>query len=311
MQLFDLPLSPRPDGAVLENVGAKDGVRLRSARWPALSSPAKGTVCILQGRAEFIEEYYEVIRDLRARGFAVATFDWRGQGGSDRLIANPRLGHVHDFADYGRDLEAFMRAVILPECRPPFYALAHSMGAAILLYTMHGRAAWFERIVATAPMIDILRPFGADVLAILLKEMGLSQRLTPGRTQIPMALRPFAGNPLTSDPGRYEACAAYARENPDLNIGDPTIGWVACALSVTRSFREPKFGLEWRIPMLMVVPENDEIVSSPAAMAFAKKMRGTGAVMIRDCLHEVMQERDALREQFWAAFDAFIPGTGL
>jgi lysophospholipase len=25
--------------------------------------------------------------------------------------------------------------------------------------------------------------------------------------------------------------------------------------------------------------------------------------------HEILMERDAIREQFWAAFDAFIPGS--
>ncbi len=26
--------------------------------------------------------------------------------------------------------------------------------------------------------------------------------------------------------------------------------------------------------------------------------------------HEILMERDAFREQFWAAFDAFVPGSG-
>ena len=56
-----------------------DGVALRFARW-APPPGRKGTVCLFPGRAEFIEKYFETVRDLRARGFAVATIDWRGQG---------------------------------------------------------------------------------------------------------------------------------------------------------------------------------------------------------------------------------------
>ena len=55
----------------------------------------KGTVCIFPGRTEFIEKYFEVVRDLRARGFAVAVLDWRGQGLSDRarpIRANRMFG---------------------------------------------------------------------------------------------------------------------------------------------------------------------------------------------------------------------------
>ena len=51
------------------------------------------------GRAEFIEKYFEVVRDARARGFAVAMLDWRGQGLSERALPNARKGHVHDFSN--------------------------------------------------------------------------------------------------------------------------------------------------------------------------------------------------------------------
>jgi lysophospholipase len=30
---------------------------------------------------------------------------------------------------------------------------------------------------------------------------------------------------------------------------------------------------------------------------------------MRGSRHEILQERDSIREQFWAAFDAFVPGV--
>ena len=41
-----------------------------------------------------------------ARGFDVVSFDWRGQGGSERLLRNPKKGHVRRFSDYHLDLDA-------------------------------------------------------------------------------------------------------------------------------------------------------------------------------------------------------------
>jgi len=32
-------------------------------------------------------------------------------------------------------------------------------------------------------------------------------------------------------------------------------------------------------------------------------------VLIPGARHEVLQERNGLRDQFWAAFDAYIPGA--
>src|SRR4051794_30149786 len=246
---LDRPESPRPDGGVSEMIRCADGVAIRCAHWPALAQRPRGTVCLFHGRSEFIEKYYEVIRDLRARGFAVATFDWRGQGGSDRLIEDGRLGHVEDFGHYARDLDAFMRHVTLPECPSPFYALAHSMGSAILFAALPGRSAWFERLVATAPMIGLASspPF-ARTLAEGLASVGLSRRIVPGWSPDPVVLKPFGGNPVPSDPNRYETAAAYARHEPRLAIGGPTIGWVRAAFRLMGRLREPGYGEVLRLP---------------------------------------------------------------
>src|SRR6185503_9476751 len=103
MKLVSIPANPVPDEVVTGALKTPDGVSLRFARW---QPPAgrKGTVCIFQGRSESIEKYFETVRDLRSRGFAVATLDWRGQGLSDRALKDRRKGYVRDFADYDTDL---------------------------------------------------------------------------------------------------------------------------------------------------------------------------------------------------------------
>ena len=122
MKLISIPANPVPDGAVTGMLKTPDGVSIRFARWPPPSG-RKGTVCIFNGRTEFIEKYFEVARELHARGFAVATIDWRGQGLSERLLRDTRKGHVTNFAKYVIDLETFMREVVLPDCPPPLFAL--------------------------------------------------------------------------------------------------------------------------------------------------------------------------------------------
>ena len=92
------PANPVPDDVVTGAIKTSDGVNLRFARW-APPPGRKGTVVLMQGRAEFIEKYFETVRDLRARGFAVATFDWRGQGLSDRRLSDRHKGYVRNFAE--------------------------------------------------------------------------------------------------------------------------------------------------------------------------------------------------------------------
>ena len=94
MQLVSLARNPIPSGASVGSFSGYDGLPLRFATWAATRGPRRGTVCIFQGRTEFIERYFETVSDLRRRGFAVAIMDWRGQGGSGRPIGHPRKGHV-------------------------------------------------------------------------------------------------------------------------------------------------------------------------------------------------------------------------
>ena len=123
MRLVSIPANPVPDDAVTGMLKTRDGVNIRFARWHPPPG-RKGTVCLFPGRTEFIEKYFETIRELRARGFAVAMLDWRGQGLSDRALDDPFKGHVGDFSEYELDLDVFMREVVLPDCPPPLFAIA-------------------------------------------------------------------------------------------------------------------------------------------------------------------------------------------
>src|SRR6476620_3394623 len=228
MKLVSIPANPVPDGATVGTVKTSDGAVLRFARF---DPPAgrKGTLVVLQGRAEFIEKYFEVVHDARARGFAVALLDWRGQGLSERGLANPRKGHVYDFTEYDRDLEAFVKEIVLPDCPAPYYALGHSMGAAVLIRSVqHGRR-WFDRIVLSAPMIKLVRAAGtryARGTARFLRLVGMGSRYVPGGGGTPINTLPFAGNRLTSDPVRYARTAAIIEADAALAIGSPTVAWV-------------------------------------------------------------------------------------
>src|SRR3981081_2408968 len=154
MTLVSIPANPVPEDVVTGTIKTPDGAELRFARW-APPAGRKGTVCVFTGRGEQIEKYFETVRDLRDRGFAVAMIDWRGQGHSSRRLRDPRKGYVRDCGDFEVDVETFVQQVVLPDCPPPFFALAHSMGGAVMLRVAHAGKRWFDRMVLSAPMIDL------------------------------------------------------------------------------------------------------------------------------------------------------------
>src|SRR5215470_6605423 len=312
MKLVSIPANPVPEGAVVGVLKTPDGLSIRFTRWPPPASGRKGTVCIFQGRTEFIEKYFEVVRDLNARGFAVATLDWRGQGLSDRLLGQARKGHISNFAKYGIDLETFMREVVLPDCPPPLFGLANSMGAAVLMRAAAQGHRWFERLVLCAPMIKLTNIPLLPVIPALIRAMrmaGLGGAFVPGGGPDCKASGPFVDNPVTSDPIRHARTAAVIDAEPALALGAPTVAWADSALRAMAEFANPAFPAKLRQPMLIIACGRDRLVSTAAIEDFGSRLRVGSHLVVAGSKHEVMMELDVYRSQFWAAFDAFIPGT--
>lgn len=312
MQLFPTPDNPIPGNATLMSVTTSDGIVLRVAHWKATTREVRGTVCILQGRAEFIEKYFETIADLRRRGFAVVAFDWRGQGGSGREIDNPKKGHVRDFSRYRLDLEAVRAQVLEPLMPKPHFALAHSMGGAIALWA--AREGWlpFERLVATAPMIELCLVRVTRMTrtsARLLRWLGFGKSFIPGGGETSLATKPFEGNRLTGDARRHARNAALATAMGEGAIGDPTITWTDAAFRLMGRLQDPRFALAVRTPTLIVAAGADPICATPAIERFAARLKAGHAIVLPGSRHEILMENDVIRSEFWAAFDAFVPGT--
>lgn len=312
MDLIETPNNPIPSHPVVATITTNDGIALRTARWRQTTRKCKGTVLLIQGRAEFIEKYFETITELRRRGFCVATFDWRGQGGSQRLLRAPRKGHVRRFSDFENDLESFMIEVVAPHCPKPWYGLAHSMGGAIVIEALHKKKLAIERLVTVAPMIAIDRvhnPFAALCLASFLSMFGFSRGYIPGGGATSISTKPFKGNRLTSDPARYTRNAEVLSVAPDLAIGDPTVGWARSAFLLMRRFQRLRYPREILTPMLVIMAGADRMVSTPAIEAFAAQLKAGSGIIIPHAKHEILMETDEIRSLFWAAFDAFIPGS--
>ncbi|MBI5130368.1 MAG: alpha/beta hydrolase [Rhodopseudomonas palustris] len=313
MTLVSIPANPVPEGAISGTIKTPDGAELRFARWPAPAG-RKGTVCVFSGRTEQIEKYFETVRDLQDRGFAVAMIDWRGQGHSARRLKDFRKGYVRNFSDFETDVETFVREVVLPDCPPPHFALAHSMGGAVMLRIAYSGKRWFDRMVLSAPMIDLPGRATSLPVRLLLRAMrlaGQGGRYVPGGNDVLANTEPFVGNPLTSDPVRYARNAAIIAEDPTLGLASPTIAWADTAFRTMHGFRAADYPSKIRQPILMLAASHDTIVSTAAIEEFAYHLRAGSHLVIAGAKHEILQEQDRYRQQFWAAFDAFVPGTPL
>jgi len=309
-RLTTIPTNPVPEGARVGYFTTSDKGRLRYARWPKGKGAPKGTVCLVQGRTEYIEKYFETIEDFRQRGFAVATFDWRGQGGSERLIGERALGYVDHFDDYWTDLRCFHADILLPDCPLPFYLVGHSMGGLASLHAATRDRMMFDRVFLSAPMVGL---HGMDeslarwaLFAETLSFVGLG-RLPMSRKGDRMPDESmYPDNPLTSDMLRYTRMVETVRANPALYLGSPTFRWLAASMRAMVNTARDSFPAEVKIPLLMLAAANDRIVSTPAIEQLGLRLRTGRHMVIPGGRHELFMENDQIRGQVLAAFDAFI-----
>ena len=312
MQLVSIARNPVPSGAVVGAFEGYDGNPMRFARWEPTRGPTRGTVCVFTGRSEFIEKYFEVVSDLRRRGFAVAVMDWRGQGGSYRPLSNPRKGWVRTFSEYDRDLDCFMEQVVKPECPPPYYALAHSMGGHILLRIAGRPVPPFERIMVVAPMLRFhdkkvgVSQRYARLYAALGTACGFGRAYVRGGSDASEDPVVFEGNPLTSDEARFARNRALIEAAPHLLLGAPTIGWLNAAYRSMGKLNDPAYAERISVPLLVAIAGQDVIVDPVASEAFAARVKLCTTVNLPLARHEILQEADEIRGRFWAAFDAYL-----
>lgn len=313
-ELFATPENPIPGGPDQADpiVGFFTGhrkVKLRYAIFKSADPAPKGTVVLLQGRNECIEKYFETIRDLTSRGLWVATFDLRGQGGSDRLRKRAYPGHVRRFSDYERDLELFLDGVVLPDCRLPFFLLAHSTGGLIALSAAPRLANRIDRMVLTAPFVGLaglpVPESAVRLLARLLCLVGLGGITVTADH----SLDPFEVNDVSSDPRRYGRNQAIVKAHPQLIVGPPTARWLLECLRTIVRVRRPDHLYSITVPTVLIAPVRDQIVPYAAQEFIAQYFRAAQLVPVAGSQHEILQDQDRYRAQAIAAIDAFIPGT--
>lgn len=293
-----------------QGLQAPDGLGLRAGKWEVPEGVNKRGVCLLlQGLGEFLEKYDEVADELTARGFTVISVDWRSQGASERGGRDNRLAHVADFEEYDLDLEILIQKLAGPSDLPVI-ALAHSMGAHILLRYLHTHKRSLHCAALVAPMLDVVTAghpaWLVNLLSLVLNMFGASQKSLPGTAdRDPLAL-PFEENLVTSDRARYARTQDKLKQQAFLRINGASFGWLHAALRSMRLVRSKSFADEIVTPLIVFGAGKDRIVKTPAIREYVNWLPKAEYVEMTDAEHEILMENDHVRARFWSAFDTFI-----
>lgn len=302
-------LAEGPESARTVWVDTSDGLRLRVGFF---ETGRRGTVLVFPGRTEAVEKYGRLALRIADMGYSSVAIDWRGQGFADRMLDDPLIGHVGHFHDYQHDVEAVVAAVKAARLPEPFFLLAHSMGGTIglraLLRGLDVRAAVFS-----GPMWGINLPLWAKPVAGLIgsgaRLIGLHERYAPTTGADPYILAtPFEENMLTRTREGLDYMARQVRDEPQLALAGPSIGWVHAAHLETRDLARHASP---DLPCLTLMGENERIVSQPAIRQRIGAWKGAELVEVPEGEHEVLMEGpdkvDPLLDQIEAFYDMHQP----
>ena len=309
--LYELETNAAPANIAAFHLQTRDGKRIRYARCKTGIVPCKGTIIIFAGRNECIEKYFETIGDFTKSAFDTVVFDWRGQGDSEHLIPDRHRGYVRHFSDYRLDVEAIFDQVVLPDCRPPFFVVAHSMGCLIALDAAPLLKSRVDRMVLCGPFLGIRKqPFSTSAawwISRGLIAIGLGRMYFGGG---PRVRQPFEVNKVTGDAARYARNQSLYDRHPHLALGGPTARWVNTSISAIRKLKQRGSSLAYRIPALVLIAAKDQVVPRDAIDEAVRFLPAAYSIIIENAAHEMLQDRDVIREQALAAIFAFLPGTG-
>ena len=249
---------------------------------------------------------------------AGAALPWPSTTGADRAarIACWRTATRDTSAispSIDRDITRFMKEVVLPDCPPPYIALAHSMGGNILLRNAVVPGSWFERMILSAPMLalsaekvpDPARP--GPLLRRAHERLRRRHLVCARRICHTRRGRPVRGQRAHLRRGalRAQSAGGGGRACARPRLTDDRLA--ARGLSLEPDADAPGFRRTGPRAAASSRPLGaDSIVSSLAIEEFSSRLRMGAHVVIASSRHEILQERDEIRARFWAAFDAYL-----
>jgi lysophospholipase len=185
---------------------AADGWPIRRIDWQA-STPPRGSLLFLPGRGDHYEKYLETLAYYADAGWHVTAIDWRGQGASGRLLDDPQVGHIDDFATWIADLRTFWDAW-KRKTPAPHVVIAHSMGGQLAMRALVEKAMDPDAVALSAPMLGIQTgglPLALNhAVAKLIVALGKGKQAAWKVSEKPLSPMSMRGKMLTHDDDRYE-----------------------------------------------------------------------------------------------------------
>jgi len=294
----------------------KDEWQLRNIAWPrkkADDSKIMGSLLFLPGRGDHYEKYIETLSELDVAGLNVTAFDWRGQGGSGRMLDDPTIGHIEDFAIWIDDL-AEIYADWISKNPSPHYVMSHSMGGHLVMRALAEKAIEPDAVILSAPMLGLVAdpiPFFIRYgIVRLLNKIGFAEKHAWKVSEKPFSPESARAKILTHDIERYEDEMYWWQHRPNVKLGPASWRWVEQAMKSTHDLEKEGAIEDIQSKILILATTADQLVDTDRIKEDAERLPHCELILFgEEAAHEILRESDGVRDVCMQHIYRFINET--
>ncbi|PVX39231.1 lysophospholipase [Pasteurella langaaensis DSM 22999] len=261
-------------------------------------------VILVNGRAENILKWTEIAYDFFLSGYDVLIFDHRGQGYSQRLLKDSEKGYVDEFRFYAEDMAKIIEKVTALYDYQQQHIVAHSLGALISSFYLANYDHHIKSAVFSAPFwgMPLKHPVRDQLVVALMNLLGKGSDYVFGKTAYQPAN--LDNNELSGCRTRMKWMNRVNRKFPAIHLGGPTFRWVHLCMNAIKQL--PKILPRIEIPVLVLQSERERIVSNKNLTKLTALLPNGNIENIAQAKHEILFERDPIREQAMQRILAFF-----
>ena len=302
--IYTTTIKPHFDTNKLNYFTSFDALKIAYKYFPVKNS--KATIVISSGRTEGMVKYPELIYDLNNNGYSVYIYDHRGQGFSQRMTSDSKLGYVKDFFDYVKDLKYFVKNIVKHDKK--LFLLAHSMGGQVASLYAQRYPNNFDALVLSSPMHQpkLISEFTTDFLCDSVEYMlDDTPKYMLGKFYFDFINNKFLFNVLTHSKLRFSIGNESYKLHPKSKIGWTSVNWVVESCKVSPIGL--KYADDIKVPVLLIQASNDHLVNSKPQEKFCKSVGSICELITVDgAYHELFIEKDIYRNKALSAMFEFF-----
>ncbi|MGQ0287382.1 alpha/beta fold hydrolase [Pasteurellaceae bacterium 22721_9_1] len=292
-------LAPFP----VQYIEGKKGCRLAYRHFLQTNGSDK-LMILVNGRAENLLKWSEVAYDFYHQGYDVLLFDHRGQGYSQRLLPHTEKGYIDEFRFYAEDMAKIIENITALYTYQTQHLLAHSLGALISSFYLANadhqiKSAVFSAPFFALPMKNLLMD---EILLSLMMLFGQGKKYVFGKTDYQPV--DVMDNKLSSSQVRMQWMNEINLTFPEVHLGGPTFKWAHLCLQATKKL--PTILSRIEIPVLILQAEQEQIVSNKTLQKLTALLPQGKLIKVAQAKHEILFERDEIRQQAFAEIKAFL-----